>query len=165
MHAISNKKFFNLLFFSFAALALLSFSHSAKASEDDNGVSMHGEGPKITDISDIRNTSAIVNFRTHHHRFNNQTVTAIISIKDESTEILKERAAKVMLNDNGEGSIRITGLRSGTDYSFKVRILKDDDPSRSTRNSNDKEATTASSSTSDSSASDQGNDSSTNVDP
>ncbi len=142
MDAINYKKILGITIASFAALAFLLIVPAAKA-DDENTVEMHGAGPKITDISDIRATSAVINFRSHGHKFRNQTVTAIISIKNESTEILKERAARIMLNDNGEGSVRVTKLLPGTDYSFKVRILESGETNESTRNSEDKDITTA----------------------
>lgn len=112
------------------ALALAFVSIVSVASADST--------PRLYSITQVTSNSVVLPIKDD--RFDDQEVTAIVSIKNEETGNLVERAFRTSLDSDGNGSITVGNLTSGTEYSFKVRIIKPN--GNSTDNSSRKYATT-----------------------
>ena len=130
MNAINMKKSLYAGLMGVLALAFVSVASVARADSDR---------PKLYTITEVTKNSVVLPIKDKE--FRNETVTAIVSVKNQSTGILVERAFKVSLNDKGDGSIKVGSLKSGTDYTFKVRLMRTGE-TESTDNSSSKDATT-----------------------
>lgn len=132
MNAINIKKSLYVGLIGFLGLAFVSIIPSASAD-------MSGHQPRLFSITEVTKNSVVLPIKDT--KFKNETVTAIVSIKNQSTGILVEKAFKVSLNDKGDGSIKVGNLKSVTDYTFKVRLMRMGE-SDSTGNSSSKDAST-----------------------
>jgi hypothetical protein len=96
---------------------------------------------KIISIGSISANSATLSLRFRSHK--NETVAAVISIKNESTDMIVQKIVNAKLNGDGKGSAVINGLREGTRYTFKAHVLKSGDEDQA-KDSNSKTIKTAS---------------------
>lgn len=118
----------------FALVSALSAS-TAKADSGNDHNHNRSKVPKLYTIREKTVSSVVLPIRAR--RFKNQTTTAIVSIKDRETKMIMEKAFKVSFDNRGNGSIIIKGLKSGTRYTFKVRLMRMG-TDKTTRNSDSK---------------------------
>lgn len=124
----------SVLILAMLVLVLSAGSASANSSDRDRDRERdHNSGrPRINSDISTTNNSASISFRAK--KFKNETVNAIVSVKERSTEMIVEKAMKVTLDEKGNGTVTVKGLKSGTRYDFKVRIMRMDSD-KSTENS------------------------------
>jgi hypothetical protein len=79
---------------------------------------------KIVSISDKTSNSVVLSIK--YKKFRNEKVDAIVSVKKKgaSSSTLVEKTFMTTLNDKGKSSVTVSGLKSGTRYEFKVRLMK-----------------------------------------
>lgn len=139
----NTRKIFSMAVFSLASLAMVFSAGIASANSHDNrhdhGDNNNSSQPRINSGIDTTKNSATISFRAR--RFRNETINAIVSVKNRSTDMLQEKSYKVSLDDRGEGTVMVRGLMSGTRYDFKVRIMRMGSD-RSTDNSDSRSART-----------------------
>ena len=140
------RKVLSFGFLTFAAATLVLFGGSSSALADshrDHHRNDHNNDnnnqPRINGSIGTTATTATIPFR--FRRFRDRTVTVVISIKKDSNGMIMEKAVTAKLDGSGRGMVTVRGLMAGTDYKFKVRILKNNG-NGSTDNSQTRDAMT-----------------------
>ena len=106
-------------------------SSSDSYSSYSSSVSATTEGsdyePKIDKINGISEDSVKLNISCDD--LESKAVNVQVAYKKKSS--WSSKTFSLTLDDDGEGSFTLDGLKSGTEYSFNVKIKKDDDDSYS----------------------------------
>ena len=145
MNAMNMKKAAYLGLLGFLFLAFVSFVPSASAkSDNDNNDHGRRNRTKLYSITDVTANSVVLPIR--NRKFKNETVHAVVSVKNDSTGAIVERPFKVSLNNKGIGSIKVSNLARTTAYKFKVRLFRNTDANkeedRGGKNSSSRKAST-----------------------
>ena len=146
MNIANMKKYLYAGLMGILAVAFVFFAPVASAHSDhhdhhhgDHHDSNNNNVPRLYSITDVSRTTVTLPIK--YDKFKGQTLTAIVSIKNNAAGTLIEKSYKVSTDSDGNGSIKVSSLKSGTDYSFKVRIINPNS-GNSSDNSSSKDATT-----------------------
>ncbi len=104
-----------------------SSAYSAYSSSVDATTEGSDYSPEIEKINGIAENSVKLNISCED--LENKAVNVQVAYKKKTSWSTKTYA--LTLDDDGEGSITVDGLKSGTSYSFKIKVKKDGDDSYS----------------------------------